>query len=171
MNTDTAPNLATLENILSAVRQSQYPGLAEVMTEAVTICQSRHGVHAGVNLHLRAALTSISAGWSDEATRFIEIALDIEDRWVGDATQEPESTGEIPQLGTPAASENRSRTPRGSALRLIAATLLILPVGVVMLAAGTVALALTVAMWPFAYVRNHASALLAALLRELYRPL
>jgi hypothetical protein len=40
-----------------------------------------------------------------------------------------------------------------------------------MLAAGTVALALTASMLPFAYVRNHASALLGALLLELYRPL
>lgn len=58
-----------------------------------------------------------------------------------------------------------------SALRLIAATLLVLPVGAVMLAAGIVAYALTVAMYPFAYVRNRGSAFLGALLQELYRPL
>lgn len=57
-----------------------------------------------------------------------------------------------------------------SALRLIAATLLILPVGIVMLAAGTVALALTAAMLPFALVRNAGSRLLEELLREMYRP-
>jgi hypothetical protein len=58
-----------------------------------------------------------------------------------------------------------------SGLRLIAATLLILPVSAVMLAAGIVAFALTVAMYPFAVLRNTGSTLLEALLRELYRPL
>lgn len=58
-----------------------------------------------------------------------------------------------------------------SALRLIAVALLILPVGVVMLLAGASVMALTIAIWPFAYVRNRASALLAALLLELDRTL
>ena len=57
-----------------------------------------------------------------------------------------------------------------SGLRLIAAALLILPVGAVMLAAGAVAFALTLAMWPFACLRNTGAACLEALLRELYRP-
>lgn len=58
-----------------------------------------------------------------------------------------------------------------SALRLIGATLLILPVGAVMLAAGTVVITLTAAMLPFAWLRNGGSRLLEALLTELYRPL
>jgi len=58
-----------------------------------------------------------------------------------------------------------------SGLRLIAAALLVLPVAAVMLAAGMVAYALTLAMWPFCYLRNRGSALLEALLREMYRPL
>lgn len=58
-----------------------------------------------------------------------------------------------------------------SGLRLIAAALLILPVGAVMLAAGMVAFALTLAMYPFALMRNTGSRLLGALLTELYRPL
>jgi hypothetical protein len=58
-----------------------------------------------------------------------------------------------------------------SALRLIAATLLVLPVSAVMLAAGIVAYVLTLAMWPFCYIRNRGSALLEALLQEMYRPL
>jgi hypothetical protein len=58
-----------------------------------------------------------------------------------------------------------------SGLRLIAATLLILPVSAVMLTAGAVAYALTFVRWPFCYLRNRGSACLEALLRELYRPL
>jgi hypothetical protein len=58
-----------------------------------------------------------------------------------------------------------------SGLRLMAVALLMLPVGAVMLAAGTVALALTAAMLPFALLRNAGSRLLEALLTELYRPL
>jgi hypothetical protein len=56
-------------------------------------------------------------------------------------------------------------------LRRIVATLLILPVSVVMLTAGIVAYVLTLAMWPFCYLRNRGSALLEALLQEMYRPL
>jgi hypothetical protein len=41
-----------------------------------------------------------------------------------------------------------------SALRLIAAVLIVLPVAALTLAASAVALALTVAMVPFAYLRN-----------------
>jgi hypothetical protein len=51
--------------------------------------------------------------------------------------------------------------------RLIIAALLVLPVGAVMLAAGTVCIALSIAIWPFAYFRNRGSALLGALLREI----
>jgi hypothetical protein len=57
-----------------------------------------------------------------------------------------------------------------SALRLIAAAFLIVPVGFVMLAAGAVVTALVVAIRPFAYIRNRGSALLEILLREIYRP-
>jgi hypothetical protein len=56
-----------------------------------------------------------------------------------------------------------------SALRLIGAVLLVLPVGVVMLAAGTVALGLTTLMLPFALLRNAGSRILEALLTEMYR--
>jgi hypothetical protein len=52
-------------------------------------------------------------------------------------------------------------------LRLIAAILLVTPV---MLTAGAIAFALTLAMHPFCYLRNTTSMLLEALLRELYRP-
>jgi hypothetical protein len=58
-----------------------------------------------------------------------------------------------------------------SGLRLIAATLLVLPVSAVMLTAGIVAYVLTLAMWPFCYIRNRGSAFLEALLQEMYRPL
>jgi len=54
-----------------------------------------------------------------------------------------------------------------SGLRLIAATLLALPVAAVMLTAGAVAYALTLATWPFYYLRNTASMLLEPLLRTL----
>ena len=65
-----------------------------------------------------------------------------------------------------------SHTPsQMSALRLIAATLLVLPVSAVMLTAGMIAYALTLAMWPVCYLRNTASRLVEALLREMYRPL
>lgn len=57
-----------------------------------------------------------------------------------------------------------------SGLRFIAAALLILPVSAVTLAAGTISIALTLAMWPFACLRNTTSTLLGALLQELYRP-
>jgi hypothetical protein len=57
-----------------------------------------------------------------------------------------------------------------SARRLITATLLALPVGVVTLATGAVVLALSAARLPFAYVLNRGSALLEALLQELFRP-
>jgi hypothetical protein len=57
-----------------------------------------------------------------------------------------------------------------STLRSIAATLLVLPVSVVMLAAGVVAYALTLVKWPFCYIRNRGSALLEALLREMDWP-
>lgn len=77
-------NPATLEQLLADVRDragSEHPWLAEVMREAVAICQSRHAVHAGTHLQLQAALASIRAGRSDDAARYIEIAIDIEERW------------------------------------------------------------------------------------------
>jgi hypothetical protein len=58
-----------------------------------------------------------------------------------------------------------------SALRLIAATLLVLPVAAVMLTAGMIAYALTVVIWPFYWLRNTGSLLVEALIREMYRPL
>jgi hypothetical protein len=54
------------------------------------------------------------------------------------------------------------------ALRLIAVVLLILPVGAITLVAGAGAIAVTVAIWPFAFVRNTGNLLLEALLRELW---
>ncbi len=56
-----------------------------------------------------------------------------------------------------------------SGLRLIAASLLVLPVGFVTLAAGAMATALSAAIWLFAYIRNRGSALLEVLLLEIYR--
>jgi hypothetical protein len=58
-----------------------------------------------------------------------------------------------------------------SGLRLIVAALLVLPVAAVMLTAGMIAYALTLVRWPFCYLRNRGSALLEALLQEMYRPL
>lgn len=57
-----------------------------------------------------------------------------------------------------------------SALRLITVACFIVPVGAVMLAAGAVAIALTVAMFPFCYLRNKSSQFLEALLWEVFRP-
>ena len=65
---------------------------------------------------------------------------------------------------------NLHNIPRSSGLRLIGATLLVLPVGVVMLSAGTVVTALVFTIQPFARIRDYASALLRALLREIGRP-
>jgi len=59
---------------------------------------------------------------------------------------------------------------RMSGLRIIVATVLVLPVSIVMLAATTVARALIVGHRVFAYVGNCGSALLGALLREIDRP-
>jgi hypothetical protein len=89
MNTpDTAPNLAALEELLSSLRdltQAEYPALAQVLSEAVLICQSRHAVHGGLTLQLQGALASIHQGRPDDAARFIEIAIGIQDRWAGRA--------------------------------------------------------------------------------------
>ncbi len=73
-------NLAALEQLLTDARD-KYPATAEAMSEAVRICQSRHAVHGGINFNLRVALASLRAGRTDDATRYIQIALDIEDRW------------------------------------------------------------------------------------------
>ncbi len=55
-----------------------------------------------------------------------------------------------------------------STLRLIAVTLLILPVAAIMLATGAIAYALTLVTWPFCYLRNTSALLLEALLKELF---
>ena len=57
-----------------------------------------------------------------------------------------------------------------STLRLIVAILLILPVGIVMLAAGAVAISLTFVMSLFCRLRDACNLLLEALLRELFSP-
>jgi hypothetical protein len=163
---DTAPNLDVLEGILSALRdqaKSDYPALVLVMIEAVKICQSRHGVHAGVNLQLQAALTSIREERPDDAMRYIQIALDIEEHWVGGVTEGFESTAEIPQLEKTVGADGWSRTPWMDALLFIAATLLCLPVGAFTLVTG----ALKVAARPLPYLHDRATALLGALLREM----
>jgi hypothetical protein len=80
-------NLAALEDLLSGVHdqaKNEHPALAQAMSEAVTICQSRHGVIAGVNMLLQLALASIRAGRPDDAVRYIEIAINIEQRWCYD---------------------------------------------------------------------------------------
>ena len=80
------PNLATLEELLSAVHVltlRDYPALAQVMVEAATICQTRHAVHAGISLQLQAALTSIRQGRPEDAIEYIKRAIDIEARWGG----------------------------------------------------------------------------------------
>jgi hypothetical protein len=80
--TDTAPSVAALEELLSSVRdQTKNEALAQVMSEAIMICKTRHTAHGGISLQLQAALASIRAGRSDEAIRYIRIALDIEARW------------------------------------------------------------------------------------------
>jgi hypothetical protein len=86
MNSTDTKNMATLEQLLADVRDlasSEYPAIAQAMTEAITICQSRHGVRAGVNLQLQGALLSIRAGRPEDAVRYLEIAIGIEDHWAG----------------------------------------------------------------------------------------
>lgn len=79
-------SLATLEQLLEGVRDGagRDPALAQAMSEAVKICQSRHVAHAGIHFQLQLALASIRTGRpSDDATRYIEIALDIQSLWSG----------------------------------------------------------------------------------------
>lgn len=88
--TDTAPNnMAALERLLSDVRDRPGidPAIAEAMREAVMICQTGYAVHAGMNLQLQGALHSIRTGSPDEATRFIEIAISIQDHWAPTGTR------------------------------------------------------------------------------------
>ena len=82
--TDTAPNLATLEQILSEVRDRAGidPAIAEAMHKAVTICQNGLlTVRSATELQLQGALHSIRMGHPGDAVRFIEIAISIQDRW------------------------------------------------------------------------------------------
>jgi hypothetical protein len=80
-DTTNTENMATLERLLSDVRDLAGidPAIAEAMREAVKLCQTRHAVRAGLNLQLRGALHAIREGRSDDATRFIEIAIGIAD--------------------------------------------------------------------------------------------
>jgi hypothetical protein len=79
--TDT--NMAALEQLLNRA-QSEHPAIT-ALSEAVTICQTRHAVHAGVNLQLQAARASILLAQPDEAMEFIERAIDIQAQWAGAA--------------------------------------------------------------------------------------
>ncbi len=78
--TNTSKNMATLEQLLTNVHD-QHPAISHLMNEALTICQSRHVAHAGIHFQLRNALESIRVGRPDDATRYIQIALAIEERW------------------------------------------------------------------------------------------
>ena len=82
-STDIAPNMATLEQLLSDVRDRPGidPAIAETMREAVMIYRTGYGVRAGMNLQLQGALHSLRMGHPDDAVRFIEIAIGILDRW------------------------------------------------------------------------------------------
>jgi hypothetical protein len=81
MNGITDTNLAALEQLLEDVHD-EHPAIT-ALSEAVTICQTRHAVHAGVNLQLQGALASIRAGRPEDAVAYIERALDIQARWAG----------------------------------------------------------------------------------------
>lgn len=79
---DAAPkNAATLEQLLSELRDRAGidPAIAEVMREAVKICQTRYAVRAGMNLQLQGALHAIRQGRSDDVVRHMEIAISIVD--------------------------------------------------------------------------------------------
>jgi hypothetical protein len=80
---DTTKNMATLEQLLSDVRDRAGidPAIADVMREAVMICQTGYTVRAGMNLQLQGALNSLRAGHPEDAARFIEVAIGIQDRW------------------------------------------------------------------------------------------
>ena len=84
-NTDTE-NLAALEQLLSDVRpraRREHPAIAETINRAIAICRTRHGVHAGAHLELRAAIESIRAGRLEDAAASIEAAIAILERWAG----------------------------------------------------------------------------------------
>jgi hypothetical protein len=55
-------------------------------------------------------------------------------------------------------------------IRVAALAVLTLLVGAVMLIAGGAAFVITLAMYPFCYVRNTANLALEALIRDLWRP-
>ena len=81
-----AITLAALEELLSSIHivtQSDAPALAQLMGEAVTMCDGRHAVHGGINLNLQAALASIRQGRPEDAPAYIETALEIHRLWVG----------------------------------------------------------------------------------------
>jgi hypothetical protein len=61
------------------------PTIAEAMREALKLCQSAHNVHAGINMQLQGALASLVTGHPDDAARFIERAVGIQDHWTGKA--------------------------------------------------------------------------------------
>jgi hypothetical protein len=85
--TDTAPNMATLEQLLSDVRDRAGidPAIAEAMREAVKLCQTARTVRGGINMQLQGALASLLTGHPDDAARFIERAVSIQDHWTGKA--------------------------------------------------------------------------------------
>jgi hypothetical protein len=80
--TDTPRNMATLEQLLADLRV-EHPATAKAMTEAITICQSRSVVYAGVSFQLRTALAWIREGHPKDAVQHIENALAIKARWAG----------------------------------------------------------------------------------------
>jgi hypothetical protein len=84
-NTDTK-TLAGLEQLLTDVHD-EHPAIAEVMREGVLICQTRRAAHGGISLQLQAALASIRSGHPEDATSYIECAIDIQARWAGDMTR------------------------------------------------------------------------------------
>lgn len=81
-------SLAALEDLLSEARpraRRECHAIAEVLSEAVIFCRSRHGPLTDTYLQLKAALTSIRAGRPEDAARHIETALDVLSDWTGDA--------------------------------------------------------------------------------------
>jgi hypothetical protein len=85
--TDTAPNnMGALERLLDQAG-NEHAVIAETMRAAVTICQTRHAAHGGIRFQLQAALASIRSGHPEDATAYIERAIDIQARWAGDVTR------------------------------------------------------------------------------------
>jgi len=72
-----ATSLAELEQLLNAVRD-QAPA---AMDEALMTVQSRHTVHAAINIQLQGALGYLRIGCTDDAVEWIKRALDIHTRW------------------------------------------------------------------------------------------